>query len=308
MKQSTCPYLPCQAYVKRAVTPPSAVIGKPFAQPAAGNDILGYAPYPAPLLHVNSWTLPLFSDLIDDFDNYSPEPDKFLDVPFVPTDDKVIEAMLDLAELKADDVLYDLGCGDGRIVVAAARDYGASAVGIEMDTVRIADAMEYAGNSRVEFMVDFIEEDIFIADFSEATVVTLYLLDAVNVRLRPRLLSQLRPGTRIISQTFDMGDWIADERLQLSGVNIFKWIIPASVEGTWEWESLDGVLYCAQLQQKYQAVTGSVWIADEDAQLEAASLSGGSLDLSIRNPATGALKHFTLEFEDGELQTVLEEI
>ncbi|WP_397475172.1 class I SAM-dependent methyltransferase [Pusillimonas sp.] len=250
----------------------------------------------------------MFSDLIDDFDNYSPQPDKFLDVPFVPTDDKVIEAMLNLAELKAEDVLYDLGSGDGRIVVAAARDYGASSVGIEMDTVRIADAMEYAGNSRVEFMVDFIEEDIFTADFSEATVVTLYLLDAVNVRLRPRLLSQLRPGTRIISQTFDMGDWEADERLHLSGVNIYKWIVPAQVEGAWEWEGLDGALYCVKLQQKYQAITGSAWMAGAAAHLESASLTGGSLELSIRENETAPLKNFTLEFEDVELQTVFEEI
>src|SRR5690606_34127151 len=142
--------------------------------------------------------------------------------------------MFDLGAVNSQDVLFDLGSGDGRIVVAAARDYNARSVGIEMDTVRIADAMEYAGDSRVEFMVDFIEEDIFKADFSEATVVTLYLLDAVNVRLRPQLLRQLRPGTRIISQTFDMGDWEADERLHLSGVNIYKWIVPAQVEGAWE--------------------------------------------------------------------------
>lgn len=252
--------------------------------------------------------LPLFSDLIDDFDNYSPEPDKFLDVPFVPTDDRVIEAMLNLAELKADDVLYDLGSGDGRIVVAAARDYGASSVGIEMDTVRIADAMEYAGNSRVEFMVDFIEDNIFTADFSEATVVTLYLLDAVNVRLRPRLLNQLRPGTRVISQTFDMGDWIADERLHLGGVNIYKWIVPAHVEGAWEWEGLDGTLYYVDLQQKYQEVDGSAWMADEEVYLESASLRGDSLQLGIRETETSPLRNFTLSFEGDELRAVFEEV
>lgn len=250
----------------------------------------------------------LFSDLIDDFDNYSPVPDKFLDVPFVPTDDRVIEAMLNLAGLRADDVLYDLGCGDGRIVVAAARDYGASSVGIEIDTVRIADAMEYAGNSRVEFMVDFIEEDIFTADVSEATVVTLYLLDAVNVRLRPRLLRQLRPGTRIISQTFDMGDWIADERIRINGVNIFKWIVPARVEGGWQWEGLDGIMYHAQLQQQYQAITGSVWMGDDVVHLESASLCGNTLELSIRENEAAPLRNFTLDFEDGELLSVQEEI
>ncbi|NYT84971.1 class I SAM-dependent methyltransferase [Pollutimonas harenae] len=250
----------------------------------------------------------MFSDLIDDFDNYSPGPDKFLDVPFVPTDDPVIEAMLNLAELRADDVLYDLGSGDGRIVVAAARDYNASSVGIEIDTVRIADAMEYAGNSRVEFMVDFIEEDIFTADISAATVVTLYLLDTVNVRLRPRLLSELRPGTRIISQLFDMGDWIADEQLQLNGINIYKWIVPAQVEGAWEWKGLDGTLYQVELQQKYQAVTGSAWMADDAVRLESASLCGCTVELNIQENDAAPLRNFTLEFADGELQSILEEV
>lgn len=249
----------------------------------------------------------MFKDLIDDLDNYSPDPDKFLDVPFVPTDDRVIEAMFDLGEVNAKDVLYDLGSGDGRIVVAAARDRGARSVGIEMDTVRIADAMEYAGNSRVEFMVDFIEDSIFTADFSEATVVTLYLLDAVNVRLRPRLLSQLRPGTRIISQTFDMGDWKADRHVQLGGVNIFKWIVPAQIEGAWQWECVDGNLYHIELTQKFQEVTGNVWIGDEPAQLTSAQLVGNILTMAIRANDSQAAQLFTLTFEDDELIAVVEE-
>lgn len=249
----------------------------------------------------------MFKDLIDDLDNYSPDPDKFLDVPFVPTDDRVIEAMFDLGAVNSQDVLFDLGSGDGRIVVAAARDRGARSVGIEMDTVRIADAMEYAGNSRVEFMVDFIEDNIFTADFSEATVVTLYLLDAVNVRLRPRLLSQLRPGTRIISQTFDMGDWKPDEHVQLSGVNIYKWIVPARVEGAWQWECVEGDLYHLELVQKFQEVDGNVWIGDDPALLEVAQLSGDSLSVAVRAHDAVAPKSFTLTFEEDELIAVVEE-
>lgn len=249
----------------------------------------------------------MFRDLVPDLDNYSPVPDQFLDVPFVPTDDRVIEAMLRLAEVGPKDMLFDLGCGDGRIVVAAARDFGARAIGVEIDTVRIADAMEYAGNSRVEFQVDFIEENIFTVDFSEATVVTLYLLDAVNVKLRPRLLSELRPGTRIISQTFDMGDWKADEQLQLGGVNIYKWIVPAQVEGVWEWEDLDGEMYRVNMRQQYQEVEGRAWLGGETVHLESAQLCGGLLELTIREGEETTPKHFTLEFEDGELQTVWEE-
>lgn len=249
----------------------------------------------------------MFKDLIDDLDNYSPEPHQFLDVPFVPSDDGIIEVMLNLADVGPKDVLYDLGSGDGRILVAAARGRGARGIGIEIDPVRIADAMEYAGDARVEFMVDFVEEDIFTADFSEATVVTLYLLDAVNVRLRPRLLSQLRPGTRIVSHTFDMGDWKADERLHLSGVNLYKWIVPARVEGVWEWEGLDGQLYRVELRQKYQEVTGNAWLAGEAVLLESAILCGDSLELNIRQGEKVAPKHFTLEFGNDELQSIWEE-
>ena len=250
----------------------------------------------------------MFKDLVKDLDNYSPVPDQFLDVPFVPTDDRIIEAMLNLAEVGRNDVLYDLGSGDGRIVVAAARDRGARAIGIEIDTVRIADAMEYAGDARVEFQVDFIEENIFTADVSEATVVTLYLLDSVNVKLRPRLLGQLRPGTRIISQTFDMGDWEADEQLQLGGVNIYKWIVPARVEGAWEWEGLDGRMYSVELRQKYQEITGTAWVGGDAVDLESAMLCGNSLELAIRENENSALKNFTLDFENNELQTVSEEV
>lgn len=169
----------------------------------------------------------MFRDLVDDLDDFSAEPDKFLDVPFVPTDERVIEAMLTLAGVGPEDVLYDLGSGEGGIVIAAARDYRARGIGIEIDPLRIADAMEYAGDAGVEHLVDFVEDDIFTADFHEATVVTLYLLESINIQLRPELLRQLRPGTRIVSHAFNMGDWKADEQVDLSGISIYKWVVPA---------------------------------------------------------------------------------
>lgn len=169
----------------------------------------------------------MFRDLVDDLDDFSAEPDKFLDVPFVPTDERVIEAMLTLAGVGPEDVLYDLGSGEGGIVIAAARDYGARGIGIEIDPLRIADAMEYAGDAGVEHLVDFVEDDIFTADFHEATVVTLYLLESINIQLRPELLRQLRPGTRIVSHAFNMGDWKADEQVDVSGISIYKWVVPA---------------------------------------------------------------------------------
>lgn len=247
----------------------------------------------------------MFRDLVDDLDNYSAEPDKYLDVPFVPTDESVVKAMLDLAGVGPKDVLYDLGSGDGRIVIAAARDHDARGIGIEIDPLRIADAMEEAGHVGVEYQVDFVEENILTADVSEATVVTLYLLDSINLQLRPRLLSQLRPGSRIISHAFGMGDWKADEELTLSGVKLYKWIVPAQVAGLWKWEGPDGKLYLVELEQKHQEVTGSAWLADEPAHLKSAKLHGSYLELEIQQDSSDTLSSFTLNFENGELQFVL---
>ncbi|MGE4339375.1 MAG: class I SAM-dependent methyltransferase [Pigmentiphaga sp.] len=249
----------------------------------------------------------MFRDLVDDLDNYSTEPGKFLDVPFVPTDEGVVKAMLGLAGIGSKDVLYDLGSGDGRIVIAAAKDHDARGIGIEIDPLRIADAMEYAGNTGVEYLVDFIEEDIFTADISEATVVTLYLLDSINAQLRPRLLSELRPGARIISHAFDMGDWKADEQYKLDGVNLYKWVVPAPIAGIWEWEGLDGKQYRIELHQQYQEISGNAWMADEAALLKSATLCGGTLALTIQGAGATAIKSFTLEFEDQELQSVVED-
>lgn len=254
----------------------------------------------------------MFRDLVDDLDDYSTEPGRLLDVPFVPTDEDVLEAMLNLGGVGPKDLLYDLGSGDGRILITAARDRGTRGIGVEIDPLRIADAMDEAGHFRVEYLVDFIEEDIFTADFSDATVVTLYLLESINVQLRPRFLSELRPGTRIISHAFDMGDWKADEQLELRGgnmrsINIYKWIVPAQVAGVWEWDGLDDKRYRVELQQKYQEVSGSAWLADEAVDLTSAKLCGGCLELKIGGDKTTSLNTFTLNFEHNELQSILEE-
>lgn len=245
----------------------------------------------------------MFRDLHDDINNYSSEPDKYLDVPFVPTDEAVIEAMIKLAKISPKDLVYDLGSGDGRILITAARDRSARGIGIEIDPVRIADAMEEAGWAGVESLVDFIEEDIFDADFKDATVVTLYLLESVNLQLRPQLLSQLRPGTRIVSHAFHMGDWKADDQLKLNGVNIYKWIVPAQVAGVWNWECTEGRSYRIEIQQKYQDVTGTVWLNDEKAHLNSITLCGERLDLEIRGQNEAAPSSFALMFENSELKS-----
>lgn len=248
----------------------------------------------------------MFRDLIDDLDDYSAQPDKLLDVPFVPSDDAVVQAMLKLAAVRRHDVLYDLGSGDGRILIRAAKKHGTRGIGVEIDPLRIADAMDEAGYAGVEYLVDFVEEDIFTADFREATVVTLYLLESINIQLRPRLLSELRPGSRIVSHSFDMGDWKADERLELGGINIYKWIVPAKVEGVWKWDGVDDKPYRVELQQKYQEVWGSAWVGDQAVEIESARLCGGSLALTLKETQDGEPTRFTLNFENDELQSVVD--
>ena len=148
------------------------------------------------------------------------------DVIFVPTRDTVIEAMLDTAGVTPDDIVYDLGCGDGRIVVAAAKR-GARAVGIDIDPQRIAEAKQRAIDEGVTEKAMFLEQDLFQSDIREASVVTLYLLPSLNVKLRPMLMEQLRPGTRIVSHDFDMGDWAPEKTVEVDGKTVYFWTIPA---------------------------------------------------------------------------------
>lgn len=147
------------------------------------------------------------------------------DVIFVPTPPEVVEAMLKVAKVSKNDVVYDLGCGDGRIVIAAAK-LGARGTGIDIDPQRIKEATENAKNEGVTDRVTFKNEDLFAANISDATVVTLYLLPSLNVKLRPKLMKELRPGTRIVSHAFDMGDWKPEQTLDIDGRTVYYWTIP----------------------------------------------------------------------------------
>lgn len=149
------------------------------------------------------------------------------DVPYVPTSNAVVEAMLQMAKVTKNDVVYDLGCGDGRIVITAAKKYGATGTGIDINPQRITEAKKNAEAAQVTDKVTFREGDLFETDFSEATVVTLYLLPAVNLKLRPILLEQLKPGTRIVSHAFDMGDWKPEQTKEVNGSTIYFWTVPA---------------------------------------------------------------------------------
>jgi tRNA G37 N-methylase Trm5 len=152
------------------------------------------------------------------------------DVIYVPTPQEVVDRMLEVAEVKKGDVLYDLGSGDGRIPVTAAKKFGIRAVGIDIDPVRIQEANENAKKNGVEKLVKFRNEDLFKASFREATVVTLYLLPELNYKLRPKLWRELKPGARIVSHQFDMGDWKPEKTIELNGRTIYYWTVPARKE------------------------------------------------------------------------------
>lgn len=149
-----------------------------------------------------------------------------IDVIYVPTQEPVVEAMLKLAKVDSTDVVYDLGSGDGRIVIAAAKNFGAKGVGIDIDPQRIEEANANAVTANVTGMVEFRKADLFESDFSEASVVTLYLMSGLNLRLRPILMKQLKPGTRVVSHSFSMGDWEPEKTEEVDGQTIYLWTIP----------------------------------------------------------------------------------
>jgi SAM-dependent methyltransferase len=150
-----------------------------------------------------------------------------LDVPYVPTPMPVVDAMLDLAKVNRNDTLYDLGCGDGRIVVRAAQRFGCRGVGVDLDPRRVAEARANASREKVTALTRFEVGDVFAFDFSPASVVTMYLLPSVNLKLRPRLLAELKPGTRIVSHDFDMGDWEPKTVREVLRSRLYLWTVPA---------------------------------------------------------------------------------
>ena len=151
------------------------------------------------------------------------------DVPYVPTPPKVVDAMLELAQVKKGEVVYDLGCGDGRIVIQAAKRHGARGVGIDIDPDRVDEARKKAKEAGVADRVKFTQQDLFETDFREANVVALYLLQSLNLKLRPLLLEQLKPGSRIVSHAFDMGSWEPDQTVHVDGYTAYLWIVPEKV-------------------------------------------------------------------------------
>jgi hypothetical protein len=226
-------------------------------------------------------------------------PENELDVPYVPTPMRVVDRMLEMAEVGPEDYLIDLGSGDGRIPVAAARR-GARALGVDIDPMRIGEAHAAARLAGVETRARFRRQDLFETPLGEASVVTMYLLPDVNLRLRPRILTELRPGTRVLSHNFTMGDWAPDAQEERDASRIFMWIVPAIVGGSWSLRLADGTLLPLEIEQRFQEVEGTLG----DAPIQSAHLRGRSFRFTARTPAgvqtfRGLVGDTTIEADPG---------
>lgn len=220
---------------------------------------------------------------------------KELDTPYVPTPQVVVDRMLDMAQLKSGETVIDLGSGDGRIMIEAARKYGARGFGVEIDPKLVKISNERALEAGVADRVKFLQQDLFKTDFREANVLTLYLLPDVNLALRPKILAELKPGSRVVSHDYGMGDWRPDAEETIAAPDkkvgarkesqVFLWTVPANVDGEWSFELSSGVKSRRTrlvLKQKYQVVLGTVELTGQgDVRLSGGRLRGDELRLTL---------------------------
>lgn len=208
-----------------------------------------------------------------------------LDVPFVPTPPDVVDKMLDLADVQSSDFLIDLGAGDGRIAIAAVRDRGAQgAYGVDLNPVRVEEARANARDAGVDDRVTFDVEDLFETDFSSATVVSMYLLPDVNIKLRPKILA-MAPGTRIVSHAFDMGDWYADNHVRVNNLDVYLWIVPTQVAGQWDISTPAGA-FSIDVTQEFQLLTGTARLPDQKTATVEGRLRGNIMQFDVDDGST----------------------
>lgn len=219
------------------------------------------------------------------------------DVVWVPTPDEVVTRMLTMADVRPSDLVVDLGSGDGKIAIAAVRERGARARGLEYNPDLVALSQRRAQQAGVAARVQFVEADIFKSDFSDATVVTMYLLPGLNLRLRETLLA-MKPGTRVVSHSFDMGTWEADERAQIGNAVVFMWTVPANASGSWVVQAprLAGAPLSLRFDQHFQMLQGQADFGELTAHAMQPRLLGSQLTFTLRD-RRGALLHF-----DGQVQ------
>lgn len=203
-----------------------------------------------------------------------------LDVPYVPTPTDVVKRMLEVAEVGPEDFVIDLGSGDGRIAIAAVKEHQAKgAMGVDLNPERIAEATANAKEAGVTDRVEFREQNLFETDFSQATVLTMYLLPNVNISLRPKILA-LKPGTRVVSHAFDMDEWEADHYERVDGRSIYMWVVPAEVEGRWKLNAPEGELQLSLIQE-YQQFTGTAKRPDGQTLPVSGRMKGSDIELNL---------------------------
>jgi SAM-dependent methyltransferase len=226
-----------------------------------------------------------------------------LDVPYVPTPQRVVEAMLDMVDLRDGDVVWDLGCGDGRLVITAAKRKAIKGIGVDIDPRRIKESKANAKNQGVEDRVEFRVANLFETDFSDATVLTMYLLESVNLKLRPVILRDLAPGARIVSNTFHMGAWEADKKESKSHT-IYHWVVPANVSGRWQWKDGEGSRLL-EIQQEFQTFTGTMTVNGTAHPVRDGRVKGSEVIFAVqtadgkRTTYQGTADGDTLDGKDG---------
>ncbi|NBS57213.1 MAG: class I SAM-dependent methyltransferase [Betaproteobacteria bacterium] len=206
------------------------------------------------------------------------------DVIWVPTPDEVVDRMLTMAQAKPSDYVVDLGAGDGKIAIAAAKKFGARSLGIEYNPEMAKHAQGNVEKAGVADKTRILQGDIFATDFKSATVVTMYLLPALNLKLRPTILA-MKPGTRIVSHSFTMDDWEPDETSSMDGRRMFFWVVPASVQGNWKVSPAGGEAFDVTLEQRFQKLEGNVNLGPILGGLRETRLSGANIGFTIVDPA-----------------------
>jgi SAM-dependent methyltransferase len=213
------------------------------------------------------------------------------DVIWVPTPDAVVKRMLDMARVGPNDYVVDLGAGDGRTVIAAAKAFGARALGIEYNPRMVEVARKSAAAAGVSGRAEFRTGDIFAVDFSRASVVTMYLLPELNLRLRPKILD-MKPGTRVVSHSFNMAEWEPDRADDIQGHVIYFWIVPARIGGNWTLERAGAAPLALTWTQNFQKLQGTVKSGNDAAELRGAKLSGDRISFAMRN-ADGSTSRYS---------------
>ena len=205
-------------------------------------------------------------------------------VPYFPTPQPLVDRMLEMAQVKESDFLVDLGCGDGRIPVTAAQRYGARGLGVDFDAQRIVEANDNAKKAGVVDKVTFRKEDLFETDIRSASVLTLYLSLSINIKLRPRILETMKPGARVLSHDFNMGDWLPDKTERISSRVVYLWVVPAKVAGNWQL-TYDGQhgpsVLEVMLEQQFQQLDGKATIDGNSAPVRDAAVTGDRVGFAI---------------------------